>query len=80
MEVRLDGFLLCIVDFIMILPVTMLIIVFVTVIKDYTIYHFILIMSAFDWTAKARLFRTRTLSEQVWIMYVFKNIGNKPTS
>lgn len=60
---RLDGFLMRIVDFIMILPVTMLIIVFVTVIKDYTIYHFILIMSAFYWTAKARLFRTRTLSE-----------------
>ncbi len=60
---RLDGFLMRIVDFIMILPVTMLIIVFVTVIKNYTIYHFILIMSAFYWTAKARLFRTRTLSE-----------------
>ena len=38
---RLDGFLMRIVDFIMILPVTMLIIVFVTVIKDYNIYHFI---------------------------------------
>lgn len=60
---RLDGFLMRIVDFIMILPITMLIIVFVTVIQNYTIYHFILIMSAFYWTGKARLFRTRTLSE-----------------
>lgn len=60
---RVDGFLMRIVDFIMILPVTMLIIVFVTIIKDYTIYHFIFIMSIFYWTFKARLFRTRTLSE-----------------
>lgn len=60
---KVDGFLMRIVDFIMILPMLMMIIVFVTVIKNYTIYHFILIMSAFYWTGKARLFRTRTLSE-----------------
>lgn len=60
---RIDGVMMRIVDFIMILPVTMLIIVFVTVIKNYTIYHFIFIMSIFYWTGKARLFRTRTLSE-----------------
>ncbi|MGQ7409130.1 ABC transporter permease [Streptococcus suis] len=60
---RLDGFMMRIVDFIMILPYLMMIIVFVTVIKNYTIFHFIAIMSAFFWTGKARLFRTRTLSE-----------------
>ena len=60
---RIDGILMRIVDFIMILPILLLIIVFVTVIKSYTIYHFILIMSAFYWTAKARLFRTRVLTE-----------------
>ncbi|MCS4488641.1 ABC transporter permease [Streptococcus sciuri] len=60
---RIDGILMRIVDFIMILPVLLLIIVFVTVIKSYTIYHFIFIMSAFYWTGKARLFRTRVLSE-----------------
>lgn len=60
---KIDGFLMRIVDFIMILPITMMIIVFVTVIKNYTIYHFIAIMSLFYWTGKARLFRTRTLSE-----------------
>lgn len=60
---RVDGVMMRIVDFIMILPMTMLIIVFVTVIKNYTIYHFIFIMSIFYWTGKARLFRTRTLSE-----------------
>lgn len=60
---RIDGLLMRIVDFIMILPMLMMIIVFVTVIKNYTIYHFIFIMSLFYWTGKARLFRTRTLSE-----------------
>lgn len=60
---KIDGFLMRVVDFIMILPITMMIIVFVTVIKNYTIYHFIAIMSLFYWTGKARLFRTRTLSE-----------------
>ncbi len=54
----------------------MLIIVFVTVIKNYTIYHFILIMSVLL-TAKARLFRTRTLSEASLIMSMHQNIGNK---
>ncbi|KXT77557.1 ABC transporter permease [Streptococcus sp. DD13] len=60
---RVDGIMMRIVDFIMILPVLMLIIVFVTIVTNYTIYHFILIMSAFYWTGKARLFRTRVLSE-----------------
>ncbi|MGT2951481.1 peptide ABC transporter permease [Streptococcus cuniculi] len=60
---KFDGFLMRVVDFIMILPSLMMIIVFVTVVKNYTIYHFIFIMSVFGWTYKARLFRTRTLSE-----------------
>ncbi|MDG3132808.1 ABC transporter permease [Streptococcus suis] len=60
---KLDGIMMRIVDFIMILPDLMMIIVFVTVVKNYTIYHFVFIMSMFYWTAKARLFRTRTLSE-----------------
>ncbi|MFS1663267.1 ABC transporter permease [Streptococcus sp. zg-JUN1979] len=60
---RIDGILMRIVDFIMILPVLMLIIVFVTIIDSYTVYHFIFIMSAFYWTGIARLFRTRVLSE-----------------
>nr|WP_228063817.1 MULTISPECIES: ABC transporter permease [unclassified Streptococcus] len=60
---KFDGFLMRIVDFILILPTLMMIIVFVTIVKNYTIYHFIFIMSLFGWTYKARLFRTRTLSE-----------------
>lgn len=60
---RLDGIMMRFVDFIMILPTTMMMIVFVTVIKDYTIFHFIFIMCLFYWTFKTRFFRTRTLSE-----------------
>jgi len=58
-----DTTLMRIVDFIMILPTLMIIIVFVTVIPNYTLFHFILIMTSFYWVGSARLFRTRTLQE-----------------
>ena len=58
-----DTTLMRIVDFIMILPTLMIIIVFVTVIRNYTLFHFILIMTLFYWVGSARLFRTRTLQE-----------------
>ena len=58
-----DTTLMRVVDFIMILPTLMFIIVFVTVIPNYTLFHFILIMTLFYWVGSARLFRTRTLQE-----------------
>ena len=58
-----DTTLMRVVDFIMILPTLMIIIVFVTVISNYTLFHFILIMTLFYWVGSARLFRTRTLQE-----------------
>ena len=58
-----DTTLMRIVDFIMILPTLMIIIVFVTVIPNYTLFHFIIIMTLFFWDGLARLFRTRTLQE-----------------
>ena len=58
-----DTTLMRIVDFIMILPTLMIIIVFVTVIPNYTLFHFIIIMTLFYWVGSARLFRTRTLQE-----------------
>lgn len=58
-----DNILMRIVDFIMVLPTNMVIIVFVSMIKDYNIVSFVLIMSAFSWVGKARIFRSRTLSE-----------------
>ncbi|WP_287027445.1 ABC transporter permease [Vagococcus sp.] len=58
-----DNVLMRIVDFIMILPTMMIIIVVVTIIPRYNVWSFIAIMSAFYWTGKARLFRSKTLSE-----------------
>lgn len=58
-----DNILMRIVDFIMILPIMMIIIVFVTIIPKFNALSFILIMSGFYWVGKARLFRSKTLSE-----------------
>lgn len=58
-----DSVIMRIVDFVMILPITMIIIVFVTIIPNYTVVTFVGIMSMFYWVAKARLFRGKTLSE-----------------
>lgn len=58
-----DNVVMRVVDFIMILPIMMIIIVFVTIIPDFTVWSFVGIMSAFYWVAKARLFRSKTLSE-----------------
>lgn len=58
-----DNIIMRIIDFIMILPSTMVIIVFVTIIPKYTIPKFILILSAFIWIGTARLIRSKSLSE-----------------
>nr|WP_245578417.1 ABC transporter permease [Atopobacter phocae] len=58
-----DVIMMRIVDFIMILPTLMIIIVLVTIVPHYTVSSFIMIMSAFYWTGKARLIRSRVLSE-----------------
>lgn len=59
----IDAVIMRIVDFIMILPIMMIIIVFVTIIPNYNVFSFVAIMSAFYWVAKARLFRGKALSE-----------------
>jgi peptide/nickel transport system permease protein len=59
-----DNVIMRIIDFILILPTLMLIIVFVTLVPKFTITNFILIMSAFLWTGKARLIRSKTLAEK----------------
>ncbi|MBO0477034.1 ABC transporter permease [Vagococcus sp. DIV0080] len=59
----IDTVIMRIVDFVMILPITMVIIVFVTITPKYNVMSFVMIMSAFYWVAKARLFRGKTLSE-----------------
>lgn len=60
---RVDNIIMRICDFILILPIVMLIIVFVTIVPSYNIWTFILIMSAFYWTGVTRLVRSKALSE-----------------
>lgn len=60
---KVDQIILQIIDFISIMPTLMIIIVFVSILPNYKIYHFILIMSGFYWVGVARLVRSKTLSE-----------------
>ncbi|MFL2116781.1 ABC transporter permease [Marinilactibacillus psychrotolerans] len=57
-----DNIIMRIIDFIMILPQLMIIIIFVTIVPDYNIISFILIMSAFYWVGQARFIRGRALT------------------
>lgn len=59
----IDNILMRVVDFVMVLPINMIIIVFVSIVPKYNMLTFIFIMSAFGWIGKARIFRSRTLSE-----------------
>lgn len=59
-----DNLLMRIIDFILVLPVTMLIIVFVTLVPKFNVFNFIFIMSIFYWTGIARLIRSKTLAER----------------
>lgn len=61
---KVDNIIMRIIDFIIILPTLMLIIVFVTIAPKYNVFTFVLIMSAFYWTGKARLIRSKTLAER----------------
>lgn len=59
----IDSIMMRIVDFVMILPIFVIIIVLVTIVPRYNAFTLIWIMSAFYWVGKARLFRAKTLSE-----------------
>jgi peptide/nickel transport system permease protein len=61
---QIDNLIMRFIDFVLILPSLMLIIVFVTIAPKYNVLTFILIMSAFLWTGKARLIRSKTLAER----------------
>lgn len=61
---KVDNAIMRIIDFVLILPQLMLIIVLVTIVPRYNVYSFILIMSSFLWTGKARLIRSKTLAER----------------
>lgn len=60
---RVDNIIMRIIDFLSILPTLLLIMVFIIIIPDYSVWHFIAIMSAFFWRGVARLVRSQTLSE-----------------
>ncbi len=52
------------IDFVLTLPTTMFIIVLVTIIPKFTVWSFILVMTLFYWTGKARLIRSKVLAER----------------
>ena len=62
-EVIVDNIMMRFLDFMMVLPTLMIIIVIVTIIPKYTMWSFVLIMSAFYWVGTARLIRSKALSE-----------------
>lgn len=57
-----DNIIMRIIDFIMILPQLMIIIIFVTIVPNYNVVSFVLIMSAFYWVGQARFIRGRALT------------------
>ncbi len=60
----IDNMIMRVIDFILVLPFLMLVIVFIALVPKYNVFTFILIMSAFLWTGKARLIRAKTLAER----------------
>ena len=60
---KVDNIMMRFLDFMMVLPTLMIIIVIVTIIPKYTMWSFVLIMSAFYWVGTARLIRAKALSE-----------------
>lgn len=60
---HVDNIMMRFLDFMMSLPVLMLIIVIVSIIPHYSMVTFVLVMSAFYWVGTARLVRSKALSE-----------------
>ncbi len=58
-----DDVVMRIIDFLMVLPTLMIIIVIVTIVNRFDMTTLILLLSAFYWVGITRLFRTATLSE-----------------
>jgi peptide/nickel transport system permease protein len=59
-----DQIVMRFIDFMLILPFLMLIIVFVSITPTFNAATFVLLMSAFLWTGKARLIRAKMLAER----------------
>ncbi|QDQ04489.1 ABC transporter permease [Bacillus sp. BD59S] len=61
---KIDNMIMRIIDFIIVLPFLMIVIVFITIVPKFNVLTFILIMSMFLWTGKARLIRSKVLAEK----------------
>ena len=59
-----DNIIMRFIDFMMILPFLMIVIVFISLVPTFNITTFILIMTAFLWVGKARLIRSKVLTEK----------------
>ncbi|SFB87765.1 peptide/nickel transport system permease protein [Alkalibacterium subtropicum] len=57
-----DNVIMRIIDFIMILPQLMIIIIFVTIVPDYNVFSFAAILILFSWHGQARFIRGRALT------------------
>ncbi|GAA0374890.1 ABC transporter permease [Bacillus horti] len=60
----IDNVFMRILDFFMVLPTLMIIIVFVTIVPKYNVLTFALVMSAFLWMGIARMVRSKALQEK----------------
>ncbi|PKR77711.1 peptide ABC transporter permease [Halalkalibacillus sediminis] len=61
---QIDNVMMRILDFFMVLPFLMIVIVFVTIVPRYSIWSFSVIMTAFLWMGIARLIRSKALQEK----------------
>ncbi|WP_010531497.1 ABC transporter permease [Lentibacillus jeotgali] len=61
---HVDNIMMRILDFFLILPFIMVVIVFVAIVPKYTVVSFSLIMTAFLWMGIARLIRSKALQER----------------
>jgi peptide/nickel transport system permease protein len=74
---HVDNALMRVVDFFMVLPTLMIVIVFVTITPDYSILGFSIIMAAFLWMGVARLIRSKALAErELDYVHASKTLGS----
>src|SRR5699024_3765045 len=61
---HVDNIMMRILDFFLILPFIMVVILFVSIVPKYSVVSFSLIMTAFLWMGIARLIRSKALQER----------------
>ena len=61
---QIDNMMMRILDFFLILPFLMVVIAFVAIVPEYSVWTFSLIMTAFLWMGIARLIRSKVLQEK----------------